>query len=171
MPHRHRAITAQNLKACCRSCLRRVPCPCTRGLFTSSLRAINMDLWMISHSSLPCAQLPFDLQLETSEHCWLWETPPSWPAGGSKVICCTLGRLLHSVLWLLCPSTEGPGAAVFFLLWVVVFLKIDVLIVVPGSWGRSLRSVWQEDLYTTFALECNCPWCHPSQGKFVWGLQ
>lgn len=124
----------------------RVPCPCMRNLLTSSLRAINIDLWMISHFFLPMCSEAF---WSTTGNIWAlfaFREAFAWASRGSRRTC-VLQYLLCSVLW--------HSALTFPLAWTVLrhlypsCLELHsvpkiVLIVIPACVGRFIQQVYRQ---------------------------
>lgn len=129
---------------------------------TSSLRAINADLWMISHF---CLSRPSAAFWSPNGNIWahitLWDSlSPATEAA----------KWFVELRTLCLPPKEGPGVACYLFLRCMVFLQ-------PGHWivlgsfqgveadprGLSCRQIYP--LNSQAGLEWNGPWHQPSQGK------
>lgn len=103
-----------------------------------------MRIYEWSHTSaFPGPQLPFDLQMETSEHCPGRLPLPSHR--GSKMICWAQN---------LVPPSQGRSRAGMLpppkMHGIPSTWALDCIGFLPGSWGRSPRTVLQADLSTEF---------------------
>lgn len=104
-----------------------------------------MRIYEWSHTSaFPGPQLPFDLQMETSEPTLLCETPSPQPQKQQNDLlssepCASLPRRVRGGMLPPPKMHDIPST------W-----ALDCIGFLPGSWGRSPRTVLQADLSTEF---------------------